>query len=130
VPSLGKKSKERRDTCDQELQDVLNEAIKHFDFSIIWGHRGMFDQHEAFRTGQSRNRWPTSRHNKFPSKAFDIVPYPEGYDAEYTRFFEMASYILGAASRLGVPLIWGGHWKNYTGNGENDRDWSHFELIS
>lgn len=130
MPQFGSKSRERRDTCDQELQDVLNEAIKHFDFSIIWGQRGEEDQNTAFRTGKSRLRWPLSKHNKLPSVAFDIVPYPGGYTASYESFYEMASYVLGAASKLGVPLIWGGHWKNYTGKGDNDRDWAHFEKKS
>jgi len=112
-----------------ELQEVLNEAIKHFDFSIVWGHRGMEDQNEAFRSGNSKLRWPLSKHNALPSRAVDIVPYPNGYDASYAEFYELATYVLGAASALGVPLRWGGHWKNYTGRGENDRDWAHYEII-
>jgi hypothetical protein len=52
------------------------------------------------------------------------------YDATYKQFFEMATYILAAAVKLGVPIRWGGHWKNYTGRGENDRDWAHFEKIT
>jgi peptidoglycan L-alanyl-D-glutamate endopeptidase CwlK len=129
MPSFGTKSKAALDTIDPECQDVLNEAIKHCDFSIIWGFRGMDAQNTAFKKGRSRNRWPTSKHNTSPSIAFDIVPYPEGYAAPYEQFYAMASYVYAAASRLGVPLTWGGHWKNYTGNGPNDRDWAHFEKI-
>jgi hypothetical protein len=87
-------------------------------------------QNLAYSTGSSRNRWPTSKHNAYPSNAFDIVPYPAMYDATYKQFFEMATYILAAAVKLGVPIRWGGHWKNYTGRGENDRDWAHFEKIT
>lgn len=130
MPQFGKSSKEKRNSCDQDSQDVLNEAIKHFDFSIVWGHRDMQEQNVAFNEGRSRNRWPTSKHNSFPSRAFDIVPYPEGFNASYERFYEMATYILAASSALGVRLRWGGHWKNYTGKGEHDRDWAHFEKLS
>ncbi len=127
MPRLSQTSKTRRDTCHQENIDVLDEAIKHYNFSVIWGFRGEKSQNRAFRSGNSRNRWPTSRHNKQPSNAFDIVPYPGGYEASYEEFYEMATYVLAAASMLGVKLKWGGHWKNYTGKGDNDRDWAHFQ---
>ncbi len=129
MPQFGKKSKERRDSVDMDLQEVLNEAIKYYDFSIVWGYRDMEAQNKAFAEGRSTRRWPTSRHNIFPALAFDVVPYPEGYEASYEQFYEMATYILAAASDFGVPLRWGGHWLNYTGKGHNDRDWAHFERI-
>lgn len=125
---FGRASTEKRNTCGQRLQEILNEAIKHVDFSIVWGHRDMAEQNRAFNDGNSRNRWPTSRHNKYPAQAFDIVPYPDGYEASYESFFELATYILAAASARGIAIEWGGHWKNYTGKGENDRDWAHFEI--
>lgn len=130
MPHFGPKSKEHLVTIDKELQDVLNEAIKHIDFSIIWGHRDMDAQNSAFQEGRSRNRWPTSKHNAYPAIAVDIVPYPGMYDASYSRFFELATYVMAAACKQGVHLRWGGHWKNYTGRGEYDRDWAHFELIT
>lgn len=129
MPSFGRKSKERRNTCERDLQEILDEAIQHFDFTIIWGHRDMAEQNKAFNEGNSRNRWPTSKHNAYPSQAFDIVPYPEGYEASYERFYAMATYIFAAAVRRGIRIEWGGHWKNYTGKGENDRDWAHFEKV-
>lgn len=130
MPHFSQTSKEKLKTLDPELQDVLEEAIKYVDFSIVWGHRDMEAQNAAFNQGKSRNRWPTSKHNSFPSNAVDIVPYPNGYNATYSKFFELSSYILAIASQQGVPLKWGGHWKNYTGQGENDRDWAHFEIMT
>lgn len=129
MPQFGTSSKQARNSCNDSLQRILNEAIKHVDFSIIWGHRDMEEQNTAFNDGNSRNRWPTSKHNAYPSNAFDIVPYPAGYDASYEEFFELATYILAAASARGIAIKWGGHWKNYTGKGLNDRDWAHFEKI-
>jgi len=128
MPTFGRKSKERLGTLDEELQSVLKEAIKSFDFSIIWGHRGMAEQNEAHASGASQLRWPQSKHNSFPSTAVDIVPYPGLYEAPYEKFFEMATYVLASASRLGVPLTWGGHWLNYGGPGYYRRDWAHFEM--
>jgi len=129
VPTFGQRSKESLNTLDPELQSVLEQAIKHVDFSIIWGYRGMEEQNNAFHQGRSRNRYPTSKHNTLPSVAVDIVPYPGLYEASYKSFYELASYILAEASKQGVPLRWGGHWKNYTGQGEYDRDWAHFEIM-
>jgi len=57
----------------------------------------------------------------------DIVPWPTQYD-DLAKFYELATYMYAAADKLGVSLEWGGHWKNYTGKGHNDRDWAHWEL--
>ena len=129
MPAFGTKSKIALNTLAPELQEILNEAIKHTDFSIIWGHRDMEAQNRAFMDGKSQKRWPASKHNAWPSNAVDIVPYPGGYRASVTEFYEMATYIYQAASKEHIPIRWGGHWKNYTGKGELDRDWSHFELV-
>lgn len=129
MPTFGRTSTQRLATLDAELQEILKEAIKHVDFSIVWGHRDMEAQNKAFAEGNSKLRWPTSKHNAFPSNAVDIVPYPGGYEARLERFYEMATYVLQAANYEGVPIRWGGHWKNYTGRGDLDRDWAHFELM-
>ena len=89
-----------------DLQHVAAEAIKHFDFAVICGHRGREEQEEAFRRGLSRLRWPKSRHNSNPSTAMDCVPYPLDWEDE-ERFKEMAEEIKGAADRLGIALDWG-----------------------
>lgn len=130
MPTFGTKSRQAVNTLDEDLKDLLNKAIEGVDFSVVWGHRDMEAQNTAFAEGNSRNRWPTSKHNSYPAIAFDVVPYPHGYNAPYRAFFEMATYILAAASEQGVALRWGGHWKNYTGKGLNDRDWAHFEMIT
>lgn len=121
MPSFGPTSRRHLETLDPELQDVLNEAINHYDFSIIDGHRDMERQNHYFHEGASKVRWPNSRHNTFPSQAVDVVPYPGGFDNPNSEFDRMATYILSAASRLGVPLDWGGHWKSFP-------DYAHFEL--
>ncbi len=124
---FGTASKEHRNTCSRDLQDVLNEAIKHVNFSVITGFRDMAAQNIAHSEGKSQLRWPKSKHNKYPSDAFDVIPYPAGFDATYEEWYELASYILRAGLQLGVRLEWGGHWKNYTGKGDLDRDWAHFQ---
>ena len=120
--SFGKESSKHRATCHPKLQGVLDEAIKHFDFSIIWGHRGREDQEKAYREGFSTVRWPNSKHNHTPSRAFDVVPYPGGFKNPDRTFYEMATYILRAANSQGVRISWGGHWKSF-------KDLAHFELV-
>jgi len=121
MPSFGLQSKKHRHSCHPALKEVLDEAINHFDFSVIDGHRDKETQDRYFDEGVSKVKWPRSKHNTYPSRAFDVVPYPGGFENEDEAFYEMATYILSAASHLGVRLRWGGHWKNF-------KDLAHFEL--
>lgn len=121
MPHFSQRSKDNLKDVDPRLKEILNEAIKHVDFTVVWGHRGEAEQNAAFDRGASRLRWPRSRHNTLPSQAVDIVPYPGLYNAGEERFYEMATYVFAEAARLGVPLRWGGHWNNF-------KDWAHFEI--
>jgi peptidoglycan L-alanyl-D-glutamate endopeptidase CwlK len=121
MPTFGKNSKKHLATLDPELQVVLEEAILHYDFSVVCGFRNMEDQNTAYNEERSNLRWPESNHNKHPSTAVDIIPYPTGYD-NIPEFFVMASHIYAAAIKHGVRLKWGGHWTNL-------KDYPHFELI-
>lgn len=120
MPTFSKTSKARLDTCHEELQLVLNDAIQHYDFSVVCGHRDMEEQNRAFNEGHSKLRYPNSRHNSDPSEAVDIIPYPTGY-GNIEEFYKMATYIFHSAMRHGVLLNWGGHWRNF-------KDYPHFEL--
>ena len=120
MPSFGRQSIRNRDQCTQSLQRVLDEAIKHYDFTCIWGFRDREDQNTAFENGNSKFRWPFSKHNRKPSRAFDVVPYPKGFKATNLQFYLLATHILRAAVKVGVRIRWGGHWKM--------RDLAHFEL--
>lgn len=122
MPYFGTNSKKHRDTCHPDLQKVLNEAIKHYDFSVIWGHRGQAEQDKAYNEGYSQVRWPDSKHNHQPSLAFDVIPYPGGFACDDKEFYLLATHILSAASKCGVRLRWGGHWISL-------KDLAHFELI-
>ena len=39
MPKFGSRSKKNLATCDERIQKVLNEVIKHVDCSVIEGHR-------------------------------------------------------------------------------------------
>lgn len=121
MPSFGKRSLENLATVHPKLRLVLSEAIKHFDFTCIDGHRDEPTQNEYYDSGVSKVRWPDSKHNSYPSRAVDIVPYPGAFENEDEKFYLMATYVFRAAARVGVRLVWGGHWRNF-------KDLAHFEL--
>ena len=74
MPYFGRLSTQRLSTCDERLQDICNEAIKVYDFSVLCGHRDEIEQKKLFREGKSKLEYPHSKHNSIPSLAVDIAP--------------------------------------------------------
>ena len=85
-----------------------NEAIKHFDFSVLEGHRPEREQNEAYDAGRSQRLWPTGSHNSMPSKAVDVAPYPIDWE-DAQSFVYLAGCIRGIGAFLGVRLRYRGH---------------------
>tara|TARA_R110000787_G_scaffold44344_1_gene108873 strand:+ start:447 stop:842 length:396 start_codon:yes stop_codon:yes gene_type:complete len=128
MPKFGSRSKSRLKTCDTRLQDLFNEVIKHFDCSVIQGHRGKEDQNKAFKEGKSKLKYPNGNHNKSPSKAVDVAPYPINWN-DRERFTYFAGYVVGIASQMGLKIRWGGDWDMDTEVKDNNfDDLPHFEL--
>lgn len=128
MPSFSRKSRENLNTCDERLQRLFNEIIKHWDCTILEGHRGKEEQQAAYEDGKSQIQWPNGKHNKYPSRAVDVAPYP--IDWQNTRRFDAFSgYVLGVARMMGIPIRWGGDW-----DGDRDlddqsfNDLVHFEI--
>ena len=74
MPAFSTVSQQRLATCDIRLQVLLNELIKHVDFTVLEGHRGEAAQNQAFLEGKSTKKWPHGNHNSMPSRAVDIAP--------------------------------------------------------
>ena len=70
------RSKQHLSTVHPDLQLVFNTVLKVRDHSIVCGHRGEKDQNAAFNAKRSQLRFPQSNHNKLPSLAVDVYPYP------------------------------------------------------
>lgn len=99
MPKFSKTSKKRLETCDQDLQTLFNYVIKHFDCTVICGHRTEEQQELACRNGYSKVWFPNSKHNSSPSMAADVIPYPiEWKNTNRMKFF--AGYVLGIAQRM------------------------------
>jgi len=119
---FSKQSIEKLKSCHQDLQDVLTEAVKLTDFTVLCGHRGEKEQNQAFENGTSKLRYPNSRHNKVPSEAVDCAPWPVSWEVkDEHRFYFMAGIILAVANYLGKQIVWGGSWQGF-------KDLPHFEL--
>lgn len=136
---FGKKSREKLDTCHEDLQKICEEVIKYIDFSVLEGERTLEQQQIYFKEGKSKldgvNK--KSKHQSSPSMAIDIAPYPIIWNGNKARarFYMLAGYMFAVAGRLydnneiKHKLRWGGDW-------DSDKDFEdqsfddlpHFEL--
>ena len=128
MPKFGRKSRANLSTCDQQLQDLFNEVIKHVDCSVLEGHRDEEGQNKAYDAGYSKVRFPDGKHNSSPSRAVDVTPWPVRWN-ERERQTLFAGFCLGMAARMGVRIRWGGDWdEDYEVNDNKFDDFPHFEL--
>lgn len=104
---------------------MLN-VVKRFDITVLCGHRGEAEQNAAYAAGNSKLKWPNSKHNKTPSEAVDIVPYPINWE-DTSRFEEMGQVVLDEWLKLDTEdtekwqLVWGKTFKGLV-------DYPHFEI--
>ncbi len=128
MPKFGRKSRERLNTCDSKLKQVFNEVIKHVDCSILEGHRDKDRQNKLYEEGKTKVKYPNGRHNRQPSSAVDVTPYPVDWkDRERQTLF--AGFVIGVASQMGINLRWGGDWdQDFQVVDNRFDDFPHFEL--
>lgn len=106
-------------TCHPDLQKLFLHVVKKADCSIICGFRGKEEQDKAFAAGFSKVQWPNGKHNKLPSEAVDVCPYPIEWD-NVERFEEFAKVVKATADELGIKVEWGGSW--------NFKDYPHWQI--
>ena len=128
MPRFGTRSKQRLATCDERLQKVFNEVIKHIDCSVLEGHRGQERQDKLYEEGKTKLKFPNGRHNMAPSNAVDVTPYPVDWkDRERQTLF--AGFVLGIAQSMGITLRWGGDWDmDFRVMDNRFDDFPHFEI--
>ena len=128
MPKFGNTSIARLRECDPLLQRLFLEVVKEYDCSVLVGHRTRIEQIHAFEKGNSRLKWPDSKHNKIPSKAVDVSPYPIDWQ-DSKRFYHFGGFVKGLALGMGIPIRWGGDWdSDYDLNDQTFMDLVHFEL--
>ena len=120
MAKFGKVSKARLAECDPRLQKIFNRVIEIVDCSVLCGHRGEKKQEEFFKAGKSQKHYPDSKHNKTPSLAIDVVPYPVDW-TDIVRFKNLAKIVKDTANYFGIEIEWGGDW-------EHLKDYPHYQL--
>ena len=126
MPTFSLRSKERLATCHPDLRAVCEELIKYIDFSVLCGHRRKAEQEQAVADGKSRAVWPTSAHNKLPSLAVDIAPYPLdwkdiGSFKQLYGAFTVVARQLKEQGKIKHTFVWGGNWRKL-------KDYPHYEI--
>ena len=128
---FGERSKKHLDTCHPKLVALFNEVITITDCSVIMGHRNKTLQDEALHSGFSTKKWPDGKHNKLPSEAVDVIPWPHYGWKQLDRFYHFAGIVRGVAAMLQIPIRWGGDWDgDFDLNDQTLFDLVHFELIT
>ena len=135
MPSFGQKSLKNLFGVHPDIIDVLEEAIKYYDFSVLEGVRSPERQEELFNTtlpdGSRATQTLNSKHLRQSdgySHAVDIAPYPIDWE-DKRRFAHLAGFILGIAKMKGVNLVWGNDWDSDGDLNEHKlQDGPHFEL--
>lgn len=122
---FSEKSKKNLAECHGDLQTLFNYIIRYIDCTVTCGHRGQTEQDEAYANGFSKVKFPNSKHNKQPSLAADVVPYPVDYsDTERFRWFgAMVKAVADIMLRTGEitnKIEWGGDWEW--------KDYPHFQI--
>ena len=135
MPQFGEASRKQLSTCHPELQLLFNEVIKHFDCKVLEGYRNQADQEKAFNAGNSKLHYPHGKHNKIPSVAVDVSPYPVAWN-DTKRFYWFAGFVMGIATQLKARGImkhdvrFGGDWDGDKDvNDQKFNDLVHFELL-
>lgn len=131
MPKFGKTSQSRLKTCHPDLQLLMLEVIKLYDFSVLEGERTLEQQQKYFKEGKSKldgiNK--KSKHQNSPSLAIDIAPYPIDWN-DKNRFYYLAGLVMAKASDLGIKIRWGSDWDMDSDfKDQNFYDLPHFELV-
>ncbi|HUW45928.1 MAG TPA: M15 family peptidase [Dehalococcoidia bacterium] len=118
MPKFSAKSIANLESCDCRLQAIFNYVIIYHDCSVLCGHRGKDEQDRDYNNGKSKLKWPFSKHNKIPSQAVDVVPYPIDWD-DMERFDRFVKFVKMTAKTMKTPIEYGADW---------GWDYPHFEL--
>ena len=73
-------------------------------------------------SGDENAIYPTSKHNRNPSEAVDLVPYPIDWN-DIDRFKDLAVRFKRIAEEKGIEISAGADWKLF-------KDYPHFEIKS
>ncbi len=136
MPRFSSVSFTRLSTCHIDLQVLFFDIVRNFDCTILEGYRNKVDQEKAFDSGHSKLHYPHGNHNKTPSNAVDVTPYPIDFGNDKLAIW-FGAYVLGVAQKLKDEgkmthsIRWGGSWSGLGILNTPDmlQDLDHFEII-
>ncbi len=106
---------------------MVDTLLVYMDVSLIYGYRDRLTQTELYEANPPVTQlpWPKSKHNKYPSLAVDMQPYP--YPKNENDLRAALGYMAGLcwmiAEEYGFEIRWGGDWNrngDVTDNGFDD----------
>ncbi len=112
---FGKKSLIQLKTCHKDIQIILNEIIKFYDFSVLEGIRTTERQQSLFADGRSKldginklskHQGKEDENGNMVSFAVDVMPYKKGTNAfevhekERARFYMLMGMVKATTKRL------------------------------
>ena len=128
MPKFGNSSKAKLEDLDERLACVLERAIDYKDFTILETHRTEEKQNLMVIEGKSKLKWPHSKHNRLPSRAVDIAPWPINWK-DTKRFAHLAGLVQGIGLAMGITIRWGGDWDRDGETSDNTfNDLPHLEI--
>jgi peptidoglycan L-alanyl-D-glutamate endopeptidase CwlK len=137
MPVFSTQGLAKLNTCHPDLIQLFKEVVQTYDCKIYDGHRGQAAQDQAYKEKRSEVKWPNSKHNKTPSLAVDVLPYPISLDKldklnrlEWCQCYHFIGFVLATAKSLGIKVRAGGDWNgNLNIRDQNFYDLPHWELI-
>jgi len=125
--SFSRSSLAKLDTCHPVLKLLMTRVLdaSPHDMTVLCGHRNQEDQDRAYVLGNSKLKWPNSKHNSTPSMAVDVAPYPVDWN-NIDSFKQLAVIVKSVWDEMtdderdGYHLVHGADWKM--------KDWPHWEL--
>lgn len=117
---LNQQSLKKLEGIHPDLRKVVMHAARRssIDFVIIEGKRSLARQRELVASGASQTF--NSRH--LTGHAIDFAPLIGGQITwKWPPFAVIASAFKDAAHELGIPILWGGDWRDF-------KDGPHIEL--
>jgi len=135
MPNFSRSSLNKLNTCHPDLIRLMNEVIKDYDITVIYGRRTNEEQAILFKEGKSKLGAGKSKHNKTPSLAIDVVPYfnskphIDWSHKAIPDFAYMCGFIAATALDLGIKIRLGCKWDKFNIRSNSYKDYAHIELL-
>lgn len=122
----------RLGSCHPDLVLLAAEALacSFTDLTILWGHRNRAQQTALLEAEPPRTKlaFPDSKHNRKPSEALDIAPYPLPAWDDGESWLKFAWFMKGVAAHLRLDVRFGADWSDRPRDGKPGWDAPHIEL--